>query len=159
IETNDEHTASGRVVARYAIASRTPLVLRASDHEVHRDGTGWRTVPAIVPAPAPATPREIAALPVLDPEQQRAVDLPVDTSLIVDGEAGVGKTLVALYRIASLERRAKRRFRALVLVPTEGLRRLCRLLADKLGVAKLEIAVIDPWLIERARKAFPGLPE
>ena len=52
-----------------------------------------------------------------------------------------------------------RRFRALVLVPTEGLRRLCRLLADRLQIEKLEIAVIDHWLIERAHAAFPGLPK
>jgi hypothetical protein len=46
-----------------------------------------------------------------------------------------------------------------VLVPTEGLRRLCRLLADRLQIEKLEIAVIDQWLIDRAHKAFPGLPK
>lgn len=99
---------------------------------------------------------------MLDPEQQAAVDLSLDTSLIVDGEAGVGKTLVALYRVASLQRRAlqtSRKFRPLVLVPTEGLRRLVRLLADRLGIARLEISVIDDWLLERARTAFPGLPK
>jgi DNA helicase II / ATP-dependent DNA helicase PcrA len=98
---------------------------------------------------------------VLDADQQRAVDLPSDTSLVVDGEAGVGKTLVALYRVASLARRAaakSRRFRALVLVPTEGLRRLVRLIADRLEIAKLEIAVLDDWLVARARKALTGLP-
>ena len=113
------------------------------------------------PAPREIPPPQREALVVLDPEQQRAVDLGAETSLVVDGEAGVGKTLVALYRVASLQRRARahsRRFRALVLVPTEGLRRLCRLLADRLQIEKLEIAVIDPWLVERARLAFPGLP-
>jgi hypothetical protein len=85
---------------------------------------------------------------------------------VIDGEAGVGKTLVALFRIASLARRAQaasRRFRALVLVPTEGLRRLVRILADRLAIdqlatRRLEIAVLDDWLIDRARAAFPGLP-
>src|SRR6185295_18744150 len=33
-----------------------------------------------------------------------------------------------------------------------------RVLADRLGIGKLELAVIDDWLIERARTAFPGLP-
>jgi len=116
-------------------------------------------LPRPAPRHVPAPQRD--ALVVLDPEQQRAVDLPAETSLVVDGEAGVGKTLVALYRVASLQRRARdhsRRFRALVLVPTEGLRRLCRVLADRLQIEKLEIAVIDPWLVERARLAFPGLP-
>ena len=52
--------------------------------------------------------------------------------------------------------KARGEFRALVLVPTEGLRRLVRLLADRLRIPKLEIAVIDDWLVERARLAFPG---
>jgi hypothetical protein len=114
------------------------------------------------PAPAPgAVPRDETAI-VLDPEQQRAVDLAADTSLVVDGEAGVGKTLVALYRIASLQRRARakgRRFRPLVLVPTEGLRRLVRILAERLAIEKLEIAVFEDWLVARAHAAFQGLPK
>ena len=110
------------------------------------------------PSPAPITPTDRNALVILDPEQQRAVDLPSDTSLVVDGEAGVGKTLVALNRVAALERRHER-FRALVLVPTEGLRRLVRLIADRLGIGKLESAVFDDWLLERARLAFPSLPK
>jgi DNA helicase II / ATP-dependent DNA helicase PcrA len=118
--------------------------------------------PIARPAPAKIAQPDRETLVVLDPEQQRAVDLPADTSLVVDGEAGVGKTLVALHRVASLAHRAaakSRRFRALMLVPTEGLRRLCRLIADRLEIPKLEIAVIDDWLVARARKAFTGLPE
>ena len=111
------------------------------------------------PAPRVTTPRDRDAVIVLDPEQQAAVELPDDMSLILDGEAGVGKTLVALYRVAELERRATRKFRALMLVPTEGLRRLVRLIADRLGITRLEIAVFDDWLLERARTVFPSLPK
>src|SRR6185436_8278341 len=124
------------------------------------DATGERAVAR--PQPRPGPPSDRSLLPVLDPQQQAAVDLAADTSLVLDGEAGVGKTLVALFRIASLERRARaksRRFRALVLVPTPGLRRLVRILADRLGIERLEIALTDDWLIERARSAFPGLPK
>lgn len=110
------------------------------------------------PMPVPTKPHDRDALIVLDPDQQRAVDLPSDTSLVVDGEAGVGKTLVALYRVAALQRRSPK-LRALVLVPTEGLRRLVRLIADRLGIGKLEIAVFDDWLLERARTVFPSLPK
>ncbi len=111
----------------------------------------------IAPVEVPAVDR--SALPVLDPEQQRAVDLPSDASLVLDGEAGVGKTLVALYRVAELVRRGNQR--ALILVPTEGLRRLVGLLVERLGIDRrhVELALFDDWLIERAREAFTGLPK
>jgi DNA helicase II / ATP-dependent DNA helicase PcrA len=152
-----ERTASGRVIARWVIAGHGEALI--DDTRVIGQA-GERVVPR--PQPAARPPGDRSALPVLDPEQQAAVDLPADTSLVLDGEAGVGKTLVALYRIASLAERARaagRRFRALVLVPTEGLRRLVRILADRLGIEKLEIAIVESWLIERARAAFPGLPK
>lgn len=145
----------GKVLERWIVDGETLI----GDTEVRRDGhleTYARPAPTQIPQP------DRSALVILDPAQQRAVDLPADTSLIVDGEAGVGKTLVAMYRIASLQKRAEensRRFRALVLVPTEGLRRLCRLLADRLGLHRLEIAVVDQWLVQRAHEAFPGLPK
>lgn len=162
-----ERIASGRVIARWVIA-RHGEALIDDTRSIAQDGE------LIVPRPQPVArpPADRSALPVLDPEQQAAVDLPADTSLVIDGEAGVGKTLVALFRIASLAARARaagRRFRALVLVPTEGLRRLVRILADRLGIdeysespgsrVKLEIAIVESWLIERARAAFPGLPK
>ena len=161
-----ERTASGRVIARWVIAHHGEALI---DDTRAIGPDGERTMPR--PQPVARPPSDRSALPVLDPEQQAAVDLPADTSLVLDGEAGVGKTLVALFRIASLATRARaagRRFRALVLVPTEGLRRLVRILADRLGIdehgeatgnrVKLEIAIVDSWLIDRARAAFPGLP-
>ncbi len=156
IETG-ERTTDGVVVERWLIGGRGEALI-GDDRMVTREGEQ----PRPRPSPAPATARDRDAVIVLDPEQQRAVDLPADTSLVLDGEAGVGKTLVALYRVASLAKRAAergRRFRALVLVPTEGLRRLVRLLADRLGITRLEIAVIEDWLIERAHATFPGLPK
>lgn len=128
-----EGGAEGRVVAR-TLHDRGRVV----------------AVPAVLPPAGPPRGRDPI---ILDPEQQRAVDLPRDVSLVLDGEAGVGKTLVALYRVAALQSR-----RTLVLVPTEGLRRLVRLIAERLGIRKLEIAVFDTWLLERARAAFRGLP-
>lgn len=159
IETGERAT-EGRVVERWVIARRGAALeaLLGDDRSMLADGEHLRARPQPVLAPA----RDRDAVIVLDPEQQDAVDLPADTSLILDGEAGVGKTLVALYRVAALDRRAKQkgqRFRALVLVPTEGLRRLVRLLAERLGIEKLEITVFDDWLVERAHTAFPGLPK
>jgi len=155
IEAGDR-TTGGRVVARWVIAHHGEALI-GDDRVISAEG-----VRALArPQPVAGPPIDRSALPVLDPDQQAAVDLPAETSLVLDGEAGVGKTLVALFRIASLARRARaasRRFRAVVLVPTEGLRRLVRLLADRLEIAQLEISVIDDWLLERARAAFPGLP-
>ena len=154
-----DRTTEGRVVERWLVAGRGHLEALIGEDRIAR-ATGDE--PRARPQPAPAPPRDRDAVIVLDPDQQRAVDLPGDTSLVLDGEAGVGKTLVALYRVAALGRAARahgRTFRALVLVPTEGLRRLVRLLADRLEIEKLEIAVLDDWLVERARTAFPGLPK
>ncbi len=159
IETGEDRSTNGRVLARWLLRGRPELeALVGDDRIVRRDGEEPRTRPA----PTPVPPQDRNVLVVLDPEQQRAVDLPADMSLVLDGEAGVGKTLVALYRVAALEKRARaksRRFRALVLVPTEGLARLVRILAERLQVEKLEIAVFDKWLLERARVAFPSLPK
>jgi DNA helicase IV len=156
-----EHVTSGTVTARFVVAEHGRALI--GDETVwHQHDGGWREDRIARPAAPAGPPIDRSELPILDPEQQRAVDLPADTSLVVDGEAGVGKTLVALYRIAALERRARdksKRFRALVLVPTEGLRRLCRLIADRLGLPKLEIAVFETWLVARAHQAFPGLPK
>ncbi|HUS26930.1 MAG TPA: ATP-binding domain-containing protein [Kofleriaceae bacterium] len=150
-----ENGKEGRVIERWIVDGE-----RQIGDEVIVEGDRKQARPRPAPTKIPQPDR--SALIILDPEQQRAVDLPADTSLVVDGEAGVGKTLVALYRIASLQRRAQeksRRFRALVLVPTEGLRRLVRLISDRLGIEKLEIAVVDDWLVARAHAAFPGLPK
>ncbi|MEP6866147.1 MAG: ATP-binding domain-containing protein [Deltaproteobacteria bacterium] len=156
-ETGDRVT-EGRVRERWLLQGRGTLEALIGDATtVYRD----REEPRMRPAPRSGPIPDRSELVVLDREQQRAVDLTADTSLVVDGEAGVGKTLVALYRVASLAARAterSRRFRALVLVPTEGLRRLVRLLADRLQIPRLEIAVLDEWLVERARLAFPKLP-
>lgn len=155
IEIGEAQTTEGSVTERWIFANGDLL---GEEVRLTADGEVARTRPS----PPQISPRDRDAVIVLDPEQQRAVDLPADTSLVLDGEAGVGKTLVALYRVAALASRARehgRRFRALVLVPTEGLRRLVRILADRLGIEKLEIAVIDDWLVARARAAFTGLPD
>lgn len=140
----------------YSIELEDRILEGRVEERVLRDGQRPDSEPR--PMPAPTVPPDRETIVVLDPEQQAAVDLPSETSLVVDGEAGVGKTLVALYRVAELARR-KPNLRALVLVPTEGLRRLVRLIADRLGIGRLEIAVFDDWLLERARDTFPGLPK
>ena len=129
---------------------------------VERQTLGFE--PAALELSAPTTVREPLAEAelVLDPAQQAAVDLPPGRSLLVLGEPGFGKTTVALYRAASLARRAKRTgdgFRGLVLVPTQGLCRLASALLRRLGQGdRVEVAVFDDWILARARRAFPRLP-
>lgn len=98
----------------------------------------------------------------LDRDQRAAVLRPEQESVLVRGAAGVGKTLVALHRAAHLARRAAARgdlqWRAIAIVPSEGLRRLWVTLWDRLGEGRLEVATFDDWIAERARAAFRGLP-
>lgn len=109
----------------------------------------------------------------LDPAQQRVVDLPVKRHALLLGEAGFGKTTVALHRLASIERRitaerggpdtgqarAGEAFRGLVLVPTIGLRKLTELMLERKNVPGVEVWTWDAWAAKVARAAFPDLPE
>jgi DNA helicase-2/ATP-dependent DNA helicase PcrA len=137
------------------VETAAALLVRAGDGSWSAVTRGEPVAPPI----APGTHR--ADLPVLDAEQRAAVELPANVSLVVEGEAGVGKTLVALHRLAHLRRAAHdegRAFSAAVLVPSEGLRRLCRQLAERLGLDGLEIGTVDEWLLDRGYQAFEKLP-
>lgn len=92
----------------------------------------------------------------LDPAQRRIVDLPATRSVLVLGEAGHGKTTVALHRLAQLVRASERALQVAVIVPSVGLERLLDPLLDQLQVAA-EVRVYDRWAIEQARRAFPGI--
>jgi DNA helicase IV len=81
--------------------------------------------------------------------------------MLVVGEAGCGKTTVALHRVAALRKRAEREgrpFRALVLVPVEGLRRLSTSLLERYGAPDVDVRVFERWAAIQARRAFPGVP-
>ena len=121
-----------------------------------REGEGWRELPVPErPTLRPASPHRA---PILDAAQQRAVDLPPGGALLLLGEAGAGKTTVALHRVVALRRRARKRFRAAVVVPTEGLRRLSRSLLDRLGAPEVEVHLYDKFAAKQARRVFRGLP-
>jgi hypothetical protein len=94
----------------------------------------------------------------LDPAQERIVALPPGRHALVLGEAGFGKTTVALHRLARLCRSLRARARAAVIVPTEGLRRLAELQLERLGVAGVEVWLYDRFAASQARRAFPFLP-
>lgn len=93
----------------------------------------------------------------LDATQKHAVGLPEDRSVLIVGEAGFGKTTVALHRLARLRGAAAMRgepFFGLVLVPTEGLRRLAAMLLDRLGIEDVPVLTFDRWAIAEARRLF-----
>jgi hypothetical protein len=96
-----------------------------------------------VPRPRAARRRAASLVDVtLDAAQRDAVALPPGRALLVLGEAGHGKTTVALHRLARLWHASSRSLRAAVIVPTEGLTRLLQPLLRALGV-DVEVVTYD----------------
>jgi DNA helicase-2/ATP-dependent DNA helicase PcrA len=95
----------------------------------------------------------------LDPAQRGAVELPQGRALLVLGEAGHGKTTVALHRLAHLQRTFEGATapRLAVIVPTEGLARLIQPLLRRLGL-DVEALTYGRWAAAQARRALRGLP-
>jgi hypothetical protein len=117
-------------------------------------------LPSDVFVPRPQTARGKAPSLVdvtLDPAQQAAVQRPPGQALLVLGEAGHGKTTVALHRLAHLWHGSRAPMHAAVIVPTEGLARLLQPCLRRLGV-DVEVLTYDRWASARARRAFRRLP-
>jgi len=165
----DDRLLTGTVVRRHLVhVDAGELVgIDLAARRLRRDGDGdWTAAddpgPRVAPRPPRQRTRPLAPARVeLDPAQRAAVELAVERSLLVLGEAGFGKTTVALHRLAFLARaarEARRPFRALMLVPTPGLQRLAtRMLAD-LAVERVSVDTFDRWITAQARRLFPGLP-
>jgi DNA helicase-2/ATP-dependent DNA helicase PcrA len=112
----------------------------------------------LVPRPRGARKRSAAVLDTeLDPAQRSAVTLPPGGALLVLGEAGHGKTTVAVHRFAHLWRTSARPLRAAAIVPAVGLSRLMQSLLRRLG-ADVEVLTYDAWARAQARRAFRDLP-
>jgi RecA/RadA recombinase len=94
----------------------------------------------------------------LSAAQRAAVGLPAGRALLVLGEAGHGKTTVAIHRAAHLARAAAgARFRAAAVVPSEGLRLLVERAFLRLGAGVVALRY-DTFARRQARRAFPALP-
>jgi DNA helicase II / ATP-dependent DNA helicase PcrA len=93
----------------------------------------------------------------LDPAQRDAVQRPGGSAMLVLGEAGHGKTTVALHRLAHLYHSCATDFRAVVIVPHAGLERLLQRLVTRMG-ADVNVVSYDRWARWQARRAFGDIP-
>ena len=119
--------------------------------------TGWPVL-----SPRSAEERAKVRSPVdvpLDAAQREVVELPPGEATLILGEAGCGKTTVALHRLRRLSETEQGSFRAAVIVPTEGLRRLCEALLVRLKLPMVEAWTFDQFASKQARAALPGLPK
>ncbi len=165
IEIGDRHVG-GTVVQKNVLtwAGDALIRLECAEGTAVREGDSWAVRadpghPRLKARPPAArlpfrSPLDVA----LDPAQQKIVDLPLEAQTLILGEAGFGKTTVALHRLLALKRRANPGFRAAVVVPTLGLRRLTQLMLERKGERDIEVWTYDQWALAAARKAFPDLP-
>lgn len=94
---------------------------------------------------------------VLDPIQREAAAANAGEPMLVTGEAGAGKTTVALARLVNLAR-ADTGFRGLYVAPTEALARFVDLALDRARIGGVEVTSFDALCMRLARRAFRGLP-
>lgn len=164
---HDGRTLTGTVLRRHLVhfhADELTAILLA-DATLTRTADTWHAEPTPAARLAPRSPaartRPLSPAHVqLDPHQRSAVTLPPTRSLLVLGEAGFGKTTVALHRLAHLARTADAPFRALVVVPTPGLQRLAAHMLGELGVPtkSIQVTTFDHWVTTEAWRLFPTLP-
>jgi superfamily I DNA/RNA helicase len=162
-----ERTLTGEVLARNLIELDAGELVTVTGEGVrftrNPDGT-WSAAPDPDANPVPVRDdgrtRYSSAVEVpLDETQMQAVTRPAGEGLLVLGEAGAGKTTVALHRLAHLRRQRKEgAFKAAVIVPTEGLRRLSESLLARLDIADADVAVYDGWAGRLAKRAFLDIP-
>ena len=137
--------------------------IRAPAVTLRRGSHGWSAHPPSPPGellPRPERLRRVQPWQVeLDPAQRRLVELAPGRPLLLLGEAGFGKTTVALHRLAQLRRQAGSGLRAAAIVPTEGLRVLTASLLDRMGLGDVPVFRFDQWAARQARLSFRGLPK
>lgn len=164
----DGRSVSGRLLEKhlFTLEGRSLATVTTPDGTFRRSPRGWAAEvgpPTIEGRPphqrrAFQSPLEVT----LDPAQQRAVDLPRNEPVLMLGEAGFGKTTVALHRLLALRAQSllpgHRRFRGAVVVPTEGLRRLTALMLHRRNVQDVDVWTFDSWVADEARRAFRDIP-
>jgi DNA helicase-2/ATP-dependent DNA helicase PcrA len=166
--TLPDRTLEGTVLEQNLLHGRGGELVEVLTPEVRlwRNAHAWRAEPR--PALAGLHPRDAAtrrraeATVVLDEHQRAAVERPAAAATLVLGEAGFGKTTVALHRLAWLAAQQgeteRKKGWALVVVPTEGLRRLSARLLSRLSVPGVEVVTFASFIIAQARAVFADLP-
>lgn len=163
----DERTIAGTLLERTLVEfveGELVALEREGIRLSRRDGDRWSATvsPSLEFLRRPGARPNATRAPVdvvLDENQTRAVQMSADRSMLVLGEAGFGKTTVALHRLAHLYRQATSDYYAAVIVPTEGLRRLSMSLLERLGVSGVETWTFDGWAAMQAQRAFRGIPK
>ncbi|KIG14265.1 UvrD/Rep helicase family protein [Enhygromyxa salina] len=170
LELDAERSVEGVVLERAILRTQAPAQLVEIDDGQHcltRVGVNWTASPTrLLPAmplrePAARAHTHAAIVLELDADQRRGVELDPARSLLILGEAGFGKTTVALHRLAHLRtcaHAAGRPFTALVVVPTRGLARLVTALLERLGVEDVEVREFSDWAAIQGRRVFGDLP-
>jgi DNA helicase IV len=116
----------------------------------------------------------------LDVAQRAIVEYPPNESVLLIGEAGFGKTTVALARLAHLARLkpqstvqaagdanaakaeqpdTESAFRSLVVVPNAALQSLCRHWLARMDVKGVEVSTFESWIARQGRRVFPECPK
>lgn len=163
---HDGRVLQGTVLRRHRVlfAGDVLVGLGAAGWWLRRVGEGWVAEeqqvglrPRVSAVRRALAPTAVA----LDEVQRGAAELAGGRSLLVLGEAGFGKTTVALHRMAHLARLARaqrRRFRGLVIVPTSGLQRLVTRSLAELEVSGVTVETFAGWVAAQAWRVFPELP-
>jgi hypothetical protein len=115
-------------------------------------------MPIFSPRPSALRCRPRSLIDVaLDPAQREAVSRPTGGTMLVLGEAGHGKTTVALHRLAHLYRAAPHGFRARVIVPNPELEQMLAQLVTRLGL-DVRVQTYDRFARAEARRVFGDIP-
>lgn len=158
-------SSSGKVVERNLVGFAGDRLVELTTPSAvfsRRGSDSWEKSKArnlkLVPRPEGQRKRAASLVDVtLDPAQLGIVRLSPGTPLLVLGEAGHGKTTVALHRLSHLLDAEPPPERAAVIVPAEGLRQLIEPLMKRLGV-DVEVRLYDGFARRQARRAFRDTP-
>lgn len=158
----DGRTVSGTLVERGRLLVRGATLLAVEDdaYVIQRESDTVGRHPTASFALAPPRTAAVGGFGegvVLDPPQREAAATQAGEPMLITGEAGAGKTTVALARLVHLARTSPS-FRGLYVAPTEALARFVDLALDRARIAGVEVTSFDALAVRLARRAFRGLP-